>query len=287
MKSSAEIERPGLSRGQVEQFIQQGFIKVEAAFSREIAAEARALLWQLTGCDPQDPSTWTLPVVRLGDCAQEPFRAAVNTGALHAAFDQLVGPGQWLPRQSLGGFPIRFPHLDDPGDSGWHVDASFPPDNPSSHYFEWRINIQSRERALLMLFLFSDVDEQDAPTRIRIGSHLRVAPARAGRNNWNVIHGAGCNGRSSDSGSARDHGHRSGRHSLPVPSISGPRSAADSRNQGQISRSATVASARWLRSHPAVCRTCAGCTGNRVRVGALLNIKGSRTHSDSLASPAE
>lgn len=175
MKSSAEIERPGLSRGQVEQFIQQGFIKVEAAFSREIAAEARALLWQLTGCDPQDPSTWTLPVVRLGDCAQEPFRAAVNTGVLHAAFDQLVGPGQWLPRQSLGGFPIRFPHLDDPGDSGWHVDASFPPDNPSSHYFEWRINIQSRERALLMLFLFSDVDEQDAPTRIRIGSHLRVA----------------------------------------------------------------------------------------------------------------
>ena len=33
----------------------------------------------------------------------------------------------------------------------------------------------SKGRALLMLFLFSDVDENDAPTRIRIGSHLDVA----------------------------------------------------------------------------------------------------------------
>jgi hypothetical protein len=40
----------------------------------------------------------------------------------------------------------------------------------------------SRGRALLMLFLFSDVDEDDSPTRIRIGSHRgiarRLAPAR-------------------------------------------------------------------------------------------------------------
>ncbi len=38
-------------------------------------------------------------------------------------------------------------------------------------------------RALLMLFLFSDVGEPDAPTRIRNGSHLRVARllAPAGR----------------------------------------------------------------------------------------------------------
>jgi hypothetical protein len=41
-------------------------------------------------------------------------------------------------------------------------------------YFDWRINLRSEGRALLMLFLFSDVDEQDAPTRIRVGSHLRI-----------------------------------------------------------------------------------------------------------------
>jgi hypothetical protein len=38
------------------------------------------------------------------------------------------------------------------------------------------VNVTSRGRALLMLFLFSDVGELDAPTRIRSGSHLDVAP---------------------------------------------------------------------------------------------------------------
>ena len=45
----------------------------------------------------------------------------------------------------------------------------------------WRANIRSKGRALLMLFLFSDVGDDDAPTRIRCGSHLdiarRLAPA--------------------------------------------------------------------------------------------------------------
>ena len=34
-------------------------------------------------------------------------------------------------------------------------------------------------RALLMLFLFSEVGEDDAPTRIRVGSHLDVPPVLA------------------------------------------------------------------------------------------------------------
>ena len=38
------------------------------------------------------------------------------------------------------------------------------------------MNVYSRERALLMLFLFSDVGPDDAPTRVRVGSHLDVAP---------------------------------------------------------------------------------------------------------------
>jgi hypothetical protein len=101
----------------------------------------------------------------------------VNTTALHAAFDELVGVGRWVPRQSLGGLPIRFPYRDDPGDTGWHVDASFPPDQPveaPESYFDWRVNLRSKGRALLMLFLFSDVGANDAPTRIRLGSHLRI-----------------------------------------------------------------------------------------------------------------
>ena len=37
-----------------------------------------------------------------------------------------------------------------------------------------RLNLRSSGRALLMLFLFSDVDDDDAPTRIEVGSHLEV-----------------------------------------------------------------------------------------------------------------
>src|SRR5579862_4833007 len=166
---------PHLTDAQREHFLRDGFVRIDDAFPAEIAAQARAILWRDTGCDPNDPSTWTRPVIRLGDYPQEPFRIAVNAPVLHSAFDELVGNGRWAPRQSLGGFPIRFPHPEDPGDTGWHIDAGFPPDRPAESYFEWRVNVRSRGRALLMLFLLSDVGERDAPTRIRVGSHLHAA----------------------------------------------------------------------------------------------------------------
>ena len=175
MHSDRRLEDRLLTDQQREQFVHDGVVKIECAFTGEIAEEARAILWQETGCDPEDPRTWTRPVVRLTDCAQEPFRWAANTPALHAAFDELVGENRWVPRESIGGMVIRFPHPDDPGDTGWHVDASFPPAEAVDSYLLWRINVRSKWRALLMLFLFSDVTEEDAPTRIRLGSHLAVA----------------------------------------------------------------------------------------------------------------
>jgi hypothetical protein len=165
-----------LSRDQIEQFIEEGFVRLDRAFPRELAEQGCEILWKETGCDPGKPATWTKPVVWLGDHAEEPFRQAANTPVLHAAFDQLVGAGRWEPRASLGTFPIRFPSAVDTGDTGWHVDASFPGDDADTNdYLSWRVNVHSRGRALLMLFLFSEVGEADAPTRIRAGSHLSVA----------------------------------------------------------------------------------------------------------------
>ncbi len=158
----------------VEQFIRDGFVRIDNAFSPELAREARSILWNDLGCDPDNPATWTRPVVRLGMYSQEPFVQAANTEVLHRAFDLLVGKDRWIPCRSMGTFPVRFPSPDDPGDAGWHVDASFPGDDPTN-YFKWRINVRSKGRALLMLFLFSDVGEHDAPTRIRVGSHLDTA----------------------------------------------------------------------------------------------------------------
>src|SRR5690606_31076301 len=124
--------------------------------------------------DPSDSSTWTKPVVWLGMYSQEPFVKAANTNILHSAFDQLVGKGKWIPCMSMGAFPVRFQSETAAGDTCWHVDAGFPGDDPND-FFAYRINVHSKGRGLLMLFLFSDVNEQDAPTRILKGSHMDVA----------------------------------------------------------------------------------------------------------------
>ncbi|PSL31238.1 phytanoyl-CoA dioxygenase family protein [Dyadobacter jiangsuensis] len=167
-----------LNSQQIDQFITHGFIRIDHAFSAEIAVQVRDILWNDLGLDRYDPSTWTKPVIRLGMYHQEPFITSANTPALHAAFDQLVGAGKWLPCRSMGTFPVRFPSNEDPGDAGWHVDASFPGNDPAN-YLDWRVNIHSKGRGLLMLFLHSDVSEHDAPTRIRAGSHADVARALA------------------------------------------------------------------------------------------------------------
>ncbi len=164
----------------MQQFISNGFVKVEHAFSRDGADEVRAIFWndlRVQGCLPDDPGTWTHPVIRLGIYEQNAVAVTANMPVLHAAFDELVGPGCWWPCMGVGTIPVRFPSLSDPGDTGWHVDASFDYEKPD--FMDWRINIRSRGRALLMLFLYSDVGEEDAPTRIRAGSHKDIARSLA------------------------------------------------------------------------------------------------------------
>jgi hypothetical protein len=163
----------GLDPVQIEQFISDGFVRIDDAFTRKEADAALAILWKATGCSPDDPTTWTRPVIRLGMFTEPPFINAANTARLHAAFDQLIGQGRWLRPAAIGTFPVRFPSTVDPGDAGWHIDVSFGTETPD--FMSWRANIQSKGRALLMLFLFSDVGEHDAPTRIRAGSHADIA----------------------------------------------------------------------------------------------------------------
>jgi Phytanoyl-CoA dioxygenase (PhyH) len=163
-----------LTPEEIESFVTNGFVRVEMAFPRDVADEGRALLWAEMGLSPEDPSDWTQAVIRLPGSGAEPFKCAANTERLRVAFDQLVGEGRWIERSGLGTFPIRFPNLTEPDDTGWHCDGSFGP-------WPYRLNLRSRGRALLMLFLFSDVGEEDAPTRIRVGSHLDVPPILATR----------------------------------------------------------------------------------------------------------
>jgi hypothetical protein len=163
----------GLTGTEVESFIEHGFVRLDDAFSRDLARQGREELWAAMGLSPDEPEMWTRPVVRLGGMSSPPFVAAANTSRLHRAYDALVGDGRWIRPEGLGTFPIRFPSSEPPGDDGWHVDVSFGLDSPD--FMEWRANVRSRGRALLMLYLFSDIGPDDAPTRIRAGSHMTIA----------------------------------------------------------------------------------------------------------------
>jgi hypothetical protein len=62
---------------------------------------------------------------------------------------------------------VRFPS-EDRANAGYHIEGSY--DGPGGYW----VNLRSRARGLLALFLFSDVGPDDAPTRLICGSHLAV-----------------------------------------------------------------------------------------------------------------
>ncbi|HVE95678.1 MAG TPA: hypothetical protein VNA67_01620 [Pseudonocardiaceae bacterium] len=49
--------KDGLTDGEVERFVADGFVHLPSAFPRDVADTGRALLWAATGGDPDDPAS--------------------------------------------------------------------------------------------------------------------------------------------------------------------------------------------------------------------------------------
>ena len=163
-----------LSEAQVAAFIEHGFVALENAFPKSVAVDACRILANAAGFTVGDPTTWPdTPCMRIGARSDKTFLTAASTERLHLAYDQLVGEGRWLPFESMATFPIRLPSTQPSAETDWHVDMSFGP--RTSDTMQWRANIMSDGRALLLLFLFSDIDSNEAPTRLLAGSHVNVA----------------------------------------------------------------------------------------------------------------
>ncbi len=156
----------------IDSFLRDGFIKLPRAVPGDVVEVCAGLLWEAIGLDPEDPSGWAKPIYWVGGMSQPPFVQAMNSLVVLEACEQLAGPGRWMPRASMGSFPLRFPHDEEPDGLGWHIEGSYMPEGATT----WWTNVRSRDRALLALFLFTDVDMEDGPTRIRVGSHLVVPP---------------------------------------------------------------------------------------------------------------
>jgi hypothetical protein len=159
-----------LAPADVERFVTEGYVVVRSAFPPDVAEQCRRATAQQLGIDLERPDTWERPVVRgvpTGDC----FEEAANAPRLLDAVAQLVDPDVWQRRPNLGAFVVRFPCEEDPGDTGWHIDSSYQPPGES----RWFVNYRSRQRALLLLCLVSDVGPGDAPSRLLPGSHVEMA----------------------------------------------------------------------------------------------------------------
>lgn len=163
-----------LTKEEVEQFQERGFVHLEAAFSRTDALRAQEDVWeQLAKRDVYkvDRSTWTQPMVRINENLDTPAFRACKTERLKNAVEDLVGHGRWRTRDVADGWgwwPVNFASgADKPWDvpgTGWHWDGQ-----------HFRHYVDAPVQGLLLLCIFSDIRSHGGATLIAEGSHKIVA----------------------------------------------------------------------------------------------------------------
>jgi len=141
------------------QFIEQGFVRIDNAFPRELADAGRPSCGATCLAASNDPSSWTRPVVRFAGLCEPPFRQAISTPVLHRAFDQITGPAAGVRATTSEPSRWRFPASGRSRRCRLARHLSFPDDdcdpNERHDFSAWRSTSSRAARALLMLFLFS------------------------------------------------------------------------------------------------------------------------------------
>jgi len=132
----------------LEAFARDGYVAIREAVDAGTVAGCRELIWaamQRRGVRRDEPASWPPLVEGMSDLAGGPFGQSVV---------------------------VRFPAEGERANAGYHIEGSYaPPDGEPGRYW---VNIRSRARGLLALFLLTDVGRHDAPTRLLCGSHLAV-----------------------------------------------------------------------------------------------------------------
>lgn len=163
-----------LTEAQVEQFIEQGWVKVPGAYAREDALAVQDFVWTKVaeqGVLREDRATWTKPLVQIQQSFDGPEFQACNTPRLIGAIEDLIGHGRWkdrgLPSQ-WGWWPVNFPQG---ADADWDVPTrSWHWDGQHFRHF-----LNSPDQGLLLICYFSEVKPRGGGTLIAPGSHKLVA----------------------------------------------------------------------------------------------------------------
>ncbi|MDF2959146.1 MAG: hypothetical protein K0S39_881 [Paenibacillus sp.] len=165
---------------EIEQFMENGYVKLEEAYPRKLALEAQNFLWGRLGnqgVHKSDPTTWTQPMVHIKETYDDDVFQVCNTSRLADAVEDLIGEGRYAQRivygedtrkTRWGWWPVNFSSGADqqwtvPA-KGWHWDG-----------IQFRHFVDSPDQGLLCLCLFSDVVPQGGGTLVAEGSHKLVA----------------------------------------------------------------------------------------------------------------
>ncbi|KAL1995476.1 hypothetical protein VTN49DRAFT_1663 [Thermomyces lanuginosus] len=174
-----ESNNYALTQEQKDHFMKYGYIRLTNCFSKEKAAEWTKDLWTRLGMSPTDKETWTSERIHMPHHKQEPVRTFAPK-AWAAICELLGGEDRIVDEHSVwyDSFIVnlgtkewegRWPHPRDL--TNWHVDGDF-----FIHFLD------SPEQGLLVIPLFSDIDEHGGGTMIcpdaipHIAKHLHDHP---------------------------------------------------------------------------------------------------------------
>ncbi|ROW12079.1 hypothetical protein VMCG_00537 [Cytospora schulzeri] len=154
---------PVLTQEEKEHFLNNGWVKIPQAFTRDQAAQVTKDVWTRLGMDPNDKSTWhtlwtNMPSHQTFDASTFAPRAWATICELLGGEDRVTsGSRAWRDSLIVNlGSPAHEGRPDTPQRLyGWHVDGDF-----FVHYLD------SPEQGLLVVPLFTDVPPQGGGTAI-------------------------------------------------------------------------------------------------------------------------
>src|SRR5262245_38199211 len=154
-----------LSPEQMRAFEAHGHLRLEHAFSPDIALQLQERMWaELSedfGIGRDDPGTWCQPRRTLRGAKWDPLQRAIATKPLVGAIDALLGRGRWHLPSNWGVVLVTFP--DAQGE--WTLPSSGCP-----YDFVLHQNVTSMTGLLVFTF-FSEVGPHGGGTLIVEGSH--------------------------------------------------------------------------------------------------------------------
>ncbi len=181
------MSEPVLSDADIDHFVERGFVRVTECFDRRWALDQTRAACERLYCDLDDPASW--PNGRIRPPQTSTFDARVVAPRAWAAACQLVGgadrveaPWEWTDNfvANFGpdpGLSWRPPGPEIRPHDGWHADGDF-----------FRHFLDSPEQGLLVIALFSDVDERGGPTQLACDSVAHVSRFLADRPDGVLLH---------------------------------------------------------------------------------------------------